>query len=76
MERQIRDADDLKKALDLESSYFITITLADKEFGKLHHYFISKDFEKLDMLPSLKMVKGLVVEKLEGQPEQNFLPEF
>jgi len=74
MRREIRDADDLKKALDLEESYMIGITLCDKLTGLLNHYILTKDFNKVDMLASNGKIKELVVENLSKG--DTVIPEF
>ena len=60
--------EDLDKLLEMAGKaegYMVTITLFSG--GKLETTLVTEKFNKLDMLPSLKKAKNLVIEQLEAE---------
>jgi len=62
--RNIKNQEELDLALSVSEGYMVTVTL--KEKGELNHYLLTKAFPRLDMLPSLRKCRGLIVENLEN----------
>lgn len=59
----MKDLEILVEKAKLAEGYLLTLTTKNKE--RLEHEFISYHFDKVDMLPSLKNVKNLIVQELE-----------
>ena len=59
----MQDLDALVERAKLAESYMITLTTRNKD--KLEHEFMVYHFDKVDMLPSLRHSKNLIIEELE-----------
>lgn len=61
--KSISNIKELNLALDISDGYMISVTLLEDQ--ELRTFLLTKNFPKLDMLPSLKKTKNLIVDNLE-----------
>lgn len=62
-EKRIKDLEELLEKAKTADGYMVTITTVNGQ--KLEHSLVINTFERVNMLPSLKEVKELVIEELE-----------
>ncbi len=66
--KSINSVDELKMALEISDGYMVSVTVLEND--ELRTFLLTKDFPKLDMLPSLRGTKNLIVENLEETKHQ------